>query len=100
MDLPYKAEAMLYRDIGDVVQQRGMDVDVLLALLHQWPPETDQVRDIGDLVAVLAEPEDDSFGAFDAVDRHFIEESSIAALGYAPKPGLGEIWVTHLKRPW
>ena len=70
--------------------KRRMDIDVVLALLDQRTPETDQVRDIGDVVAVLAEPEDDSFGAFGAVDRHFIEGVFDCGLGYAPEPGLRE----------
>jgi hypothetical protein len=50
-----------------------MDIDVILTLLDEGTVETDQVGDIGDVVAVLAEPEDDSFCAFGSVDRHLIE---------------------------
>jgi hypothetical protein len=100
MDLADKAEALLNRDVGNVVQKRGMDIDIVLSLLDEGAPETDQVRDISNVVAVLAEPEDDSFGAFGSVERHLIEGVFDRALGYAPKPGLCEVWVTHLNRPW
>jgi len=63
-----------------------------IALLDEGAPETDQVRDIGNVIAVLAEPEDDPFGTFGSVDRHLIEGVFDRALGYAPKPGLREIW--------
>src|SRR5665213_2208766 len=67
MDLTYKPEAVLYRDVGNVVEQRRMDVDKVLALFDQGTPKADQVRDGGNFGAVLAEPEDDSFVALGAV---------------------------------
>jgi aminoglycoside phosphotransferase family enzyme len=56
MDLSYKPEAVLYRDIGNVVEQRRMDVDKSLAPFHQRTPEADQVRYVGSFGAVLTEP--------------------------------------------
>ena len=49
------------------------------------------------VTAVFSQPEGNSFGTFGAVERHFLKRVFDSGLRYTPKPGLGEIWIIHLK---
>src|SRR5271170_7466411 len=73
MDLTHQPDSMVNRDVGNVVEELRVDVDIVFALLDQGTPKANQVRDVCDLAIVLAQPEDDPFVAAGAVVGHFVE---------------------------
>src|SRR5260370_32497466 len=44
MDLTYKPEAVLYRDVGNVVEQCRMDLDKVLAIFYHGTTKAGQER--------------------------------------------------------
>src|SRR6266849_246356 len=99
MDLAEQSHTPLDRDVGDIVEERRIDIDKVPALLDEVSPQPDQVGDFGGIGIVFAEPEDDPLATFKAVYGHFGERIFNRGCRYAPEPRRREILSVHLKRP-